>query len=130
MWILFGKALRFYIETLDQLQEDNLSLKSENAFLREQLIEERNERRELSELILQKTGFKPQATIDRSAQQLQPIGRAVSSWPEIKNKLEMNARKKGVPLPEKSRDWTKEVKETQQEVENLIREEENAGQVS
>ncbi len=119
MLMLWGSKLKFFLSELEALRSENASQRGEAAFLRQLVEEERLERKQLTDLVLAKSGFVTPLSAQRSNEQYKPIGRAVTSWPRLKEKLE-NASRIEAKLTPREKDWAETVKSSEQEVAQLI----------
>lgn len=125
VFLLFGKRLRYFMEELDMIKEENLSLRSEIAFFREIYSQEREERKQLNELILKQTGFLSSPT-PLSLENFSPIGRSNTKWPELRSKLEKKFSKTQTPeQAQVEKNWQDKANQSAKEVGELIQEKEN-----
>lgn len=93
MLFLFGKQLKYFLELNKTLERENNILEAEVNTLKEIIEYERLERTKLQDAILTRTGFiSNENIISTDTSNLQPLGK--TRWPQLRRKLEMDARDK------------------------------------
>ncbi len=128
MILLFGKKLKYFLETVELHRQENSILKAEIAILREDLTGEREERKHLNELILKRSGYLSD-TAQVQHTQFKPFGNGVSNWQSLKAKLEADAQIKKQPEEKATEQrWEDKVLKSAEETAKLIEKEENATQ--
>ena len=125
MILLFGKKLKYFLETVELYKQENAILKAEIAILREDLSGEREERKHLNELILTRTGFIQQTNTKVVQTDLKPFGNGVANWQKTKLKLEAESRKTPEERVVEQR-WEDKVLKSAEETAKLMEKEENA----
>lgn len=92
MFLIWGSKLKSLLESLEDCKRENSILRDDTNFLRQLIEEEKLERKYLTSLILQRTGFEaPSSNVSNVNTNMEPIGRAVRSWHNMKKKLEKDS---------------------------------------